>query len=99
MRFHQLLGRTDLMLDEVEQALRDAGSSSLAGRWTFQVVEEFDDGYWSLFRSHERDLREALMKGRRHVHEAEMKERRRTEGRAGHESRPDEPAFSSARRG
>jgi len=30
------------------------GRNVLAGRWTFQVVQEFDDGYWTAFRDHER---------------------------------------------
>jgi hypothetical protein len=100
--FHQLLGETDLKLDEVLALLRkcdhgelaDAlerdllGRNVLAGRWTFQVVEEFDDGYWETFRSYERRVREALVGGRRHVFEAEMKERRRTHGHPAHSARP-----------
>ena len=100
--FHQLLGETDLKLDEVLELLRDndadalagelerdlLGRNVLAGRWTFQVVEEFDDGYWTVFREHERAVRDALVGGRRHVYEAEMKERRRTHGHPGHSARP-----------
>ncbi len=104
--FHQLTGSADLALGEAVQALRAAGHASLAnaidtdlvgrnvisGRWTFQIVEEYDDGYWSVFRDHERLVREALMGGARHVFEAEMKEERRTAGRAGHEATPDSDA-------
>ncbi len=100
--FHQLIGETDLALDEVVELLERAGEERLAddvgrdllgrnvlpGRWTFQIVEEFDDGYWSRFREYEQAVRDALMDGRRHVFEAEMKERRRTHGRPGHEARP-----------
>jgi hypothetical protein len=100
--FHQLVGSSDLALDEVLELLRGSGHDDLAaeleadlvgrnviaGRWTFQVVEEFDDGYHERFRAHERAVREALTGGRRHVYEAEMKERRRTHGRPGHEARP-----------
>ncbi|WP_404385177.1 hypothetical protein LL946_04450 [Knoellia locipacati] len=106
--FHRNLGRADLTLGEAVDKLRAAGHTDLAdeietdllgrnvlaGRWTFQVVEEFDDGYYSAFRDHDRRVREALMDGRRHVFEAEMKEERRTHGRAGHEATPDEPAGS-----
>ncbi len=60
----------------------------LPGRWTFQVVEEYDDGYWSLFRDLERAAREDLVDGRRHLHEARMKQDERTVGRAGHEAGP-----------
>ena len=100
--FHQLIGETDLKLDAALEHLRACGEDGLAdalerevvgrnvlpGRWTFQVVEEFDDGYWSVFRDHERRARDALTGGRRHVQEAEMKERRRTHGAPGHEARP-----------
>ena len=101
--FHQLMGRADLKLDEVIEQLHEAGEHDLAdhiaedlvgrnvvpGRWTFQLVESFDDGYWSIFREHEQRVRDRLVAGRRHVFEAEMKERRRTHGRDGHEAAPD----------
>jgi hypothetical protein len=100
--FHQLMGHADLLLGDAADALRDAGHTEIAdrltedmvgrniirGRWTFQVVEEFDDDYWSRFRDHERRVRDELMDGRRHVFEAEMKEDRRTKGREGHEATP-----------
>lgn len=100
--FHQLMGHADLLLGEASDALRDAGHPGIAdrltedmlgrnvirGRWTFQVVEEFDDDYWSRFREHEKRVRDELMGGRRHVFEAEMKEDRRTKGRDGHEATP-----------
>ena len=101
--FHQLIGKADLELDEVLDLLRACGEEELAervridllgrnvvpGRWTFQLVEEFDATYWEVFREHERAVRDALVAGRRHVYESEMKERRRTHGRPGHEARPD----------
>ncbi len=100
--FHQLMGHADLLLGEACDKLRRAGHDTeaarlekdvvgrnvLYGRWTFQVVEEFDDNYWSVFRDHERRVRDDLQHGVRHVHEAEMKERRRTHGKPGHERRP-----------
>ena len=100
--FHQLMGHADLLLGEAADALRDAGHAEIAdrltedmvgrnvlrGRWTFQIVEDFDDNYWSRFRDHERRVREELTDGRRHVFEAEMKEDRRTKGRDGHEATP-----------
>ena len=101
--FHQLVGEADLALDEVLDGLRECGEHEVAerletellgrnvipGRWTFQIVEEFDDTYWEVFRAHERAVRDALVGGRRHVYESEMKERRRTHGHEGHEARPD----------
>jgi len=100
--FHQLIGSADAKLQEASHGLRAAGHDRLAeqldedlvgrnvvhGRWTFQLVEEFEDTYWSVFRQHERAVRDALLDGRRHVYEAEMKARERTDGRAGHEAEP-----------
>jgi hypothetical protein len=100
--FHQLMGHADLLLGEACDALDEAGHPAIAGRlrtelvgrnvlhgrWTFQVVEEFDDGYWSEFRAHERAVRDELQHGERHVFEARMKEARRTRGRPGHEAHP-----------
>ena len=99
---HQLTGHADLMLDDVVAGLRAAGHEAAAelvaiellgrdvlpGRWTFQIVEEYDDGYYATFREIERKLRDELAGGRRHLYEAEMKERRRTRGREGHEAGP-----------
>lgn len=100
--FHQLTGGADAQLDEVVDGLRAEGHGDLAdrivdeliglnaiaGRWTFQIVEEFDDGYYATWRELERTVRDATMGGRRHVLEAEMKARRRTVGRTGHEATP-----------
>lgn len=101
--FHQLTGGADAMLDDVAARLRAegygeladriehdlVGRNVLAGRWTFQIVEEFDDGYYAAWRDVERRVREATMAGSRHVLEAELKQRRRTVGRRGHEATPD----------
>lgn len=100
--FHQMVGHTDFQFGEAADALRDAGHADLAdlvdtevvgrnvldGRWTFQIVEEFDDLYFEPVREIERAVRERLMAGRRHVLEAELKDSRRTRGRLGHEARP-----------
>ena len=101
--FHRLSGTADFTLGKGVEQLREAGHTELAdrferelvgrnvleGRWTFQIVEEYDDGYYALFKQLEADAREALVEGRRHLYEAELKEARRTHGRAGHEARPD----------
>ncbi|WDZ82200.1 hypothetical protein [Micromonospora cathayae] len=100
---HQLIGHADLMLDDAVEKFRAAGHDAvadriaeellgrnvIAGRWTFQIVEDFDDGYYALFRELDRDARTELVGGLRHLYEAEMKEERRTRGRPGHEARPD----------
>lgn len=102
--FHRLTGTADRTLGEGVELLREAGHDDLAdtieadlvgrnviaGRWTFQVVEEYDDDYYSVFRRLEREARDTLVGGRRHLHEAEMKESERTRGRQGHEATPDE---------
>jgi hypothetical protein len=104
--FHQLMGHADFLLGEAADQLRAAGHDALAthldedivgrnvlaGRWTFQVVEEFDDHYYEAVKDADRRARDELLGGRRHVYEAELKEQRRTSGRRHHESRPtDEP--------
>ena len=100
--FHQMVGHLDLKMGEAADQLRRCGHEDLAcllerevvgrnvldGRWTFQVIEEFDDVYYEPVRAAERRVRDDLVAGRRHVFEAEMKESRRTRGRAGHERRP-----------
>ena len=98
---HQLVGEADFKLDEAVSLFMQAGQPKLAqrleqeligrnvvpGHWTFQLVEEFDDGYYAEFRALEKEARDDLAGGRRHLYEAELKERRRTHGRAGHEAR------------
>jgi hypothetical protein len=100
--FHQLTGSADLKAGVAAVLLRTAGRPDLAdridaeivgrnvlpGRWTFQVVEEYDGGYYARFRAVEREVRDTMLGGRRHVLEAELKEDRRTRGRPGHEARP-----------
>jgi len=99
---HQLTGEADFKLDEAVSLFMQAGETKvaerieqeligrnvLAGRWTFQVVEEYDDGYYAEFKGIEKDARDELAQGKRHLFEAELKERRRTRGRPGHEARP-----------
>lgn len=51
------------------------GKNVLPGRWTYNVVEEYDDSYSLVFREYERTPRDKLMLGRRHVYEAEMRAR------------------------
>jgi hypothetical protein len=102
--FHQLTGTADFKLEEAADELDKAGHGALAeelraelvgrnviaGRWTFQVVEDYDDNYWSRFRDLEEKARGQLAHGRRHLHEAQLKEQRRTRGNTGHAARPQE---------
>jgi hypothetical protein len=101
--FHRLTGMGDLALGEAVEMFRSAGHPEIAdrldqeligrnvieGRWTFQLVEEYDDGYYALFKQLEAGARDELVGGRRHLFEAEMKEDRRTHGARHHEAAPD----------
>ena len=107
--FHRLTGMADLALGEAVDLLRDAGHAELAeqvstelvgrnvieGRWTFQMVEEYDDGYYATFKRLEALARDDLAGGRRHLFEAEMKEDRRTHGRRHHEAVPHDGSEQS----
>ena len=100
--FHQLTGSADIQLGEAVTALREAGHHDIAdridgelvgrnvlqGRWTFQIVEDYDDNYWSMFRDLERAARDELAGGVRHLYEARMKESERSAGRPGHAAQP-----------
>jgi hypothetical protein len=99
--FHQLTGEADFKVEDAADLLRKAGHTDLAdrletelvgrnvlpGRWTFQVVEDYEDTYYDPFRALERAARE-LTGGRRHVYESGLKHRRRTHGEPGHEAVP-----------
>jgi hypothetical protein len=101
--FHRLTGEADLALGEAVELLRASGATELAdtidadlvgrnvieGRWTFQIIEDYDDSYYATFKALEKRARDELVEGRRHLFESEMKEDRRTHDRRHHESRPD----------
>lgn len=100
--FHQMSGHGDLLVGEAVSALREAGHAQqadrlerelvgrnvVAGRWTFQVVEEYDDHYWTTARSLTREVIDDLADGVRHIHEAEMKADRITPGHPRHRPTP-----------
>ena len=99
----QLTCSADIALQGAVDALREAGHGELAdridrelvgrnvigGRWTFQIVEDYDDGYWTLFHDLERTAREQLAGGRRHLFEARLKQAERSQGEPGHEAVPE----------
>ena len=107
--FHRLTGMADLALGEAVDLLREAGHAELAdrlrtelvgrnvvqGRWTFQIVEEYDDDYYATFKRLEAAARDDLVGGRRHLFEAEMKEERRTHGLPHHEAVPHDGGSQS----
>jgi hypothetical protein len=109
--FHRMSGTADRTLGEAVELLRKAGHEELAdrvdtelvgrnvlhGRWSFQVVEEYDATYWTPFRELEQDARQQLVEGRRHLYEAEMKERERTHGLPDHTAVPDDSGPQGSR--
>jgi hypothetical protein len=100
--FHQHSGKADLLLQEAVELFRKAGHTQLADdldrdlvgrnviadRWTFQIVEDYDENYWSVFRAFDERARTELSDGDRHVFEARMKQRERTAGHPAHEAGP-----------
>ena len=100
--FHQMMGRGDLLFGEAVELLRQAGHDDLAdeldgeivgrnvleGRWTFQVIEEFDATYYDACKATTRRVDDELVGGWRHVLESEMKDQRRSPERRHHERRP-----------
>lgn len=102
LQFHRLTGTADTQLRESVEQLRASGHDAVAdrlehdlvgrnvleGRWTFQIIEEYDDTYFSVWRTLEREAREQVVEGKRHLFEAEMKERNRTHGHPRHTAVP-----------
>ncbi|MGE0877469.1 MAG: hypothetical protein AB7L13_06010 [Acidimicrobiia bacterium] len=105
--FHQLIGHADFEFSNAARMMSACGLAAegeaididlvgrnvIDGRWTFQVVEEFDDLYYATAVAAVRGLEKKYLNGMRHVLESRVKEQRRTHGRVGHESRP--PAAAS----
>jgi hypothetical protein len=100
--FHQLTGKADRLLQDAVDLLRKAGHTALAedldrdlvgrnvvgDRWTFQLVEDFDENYWTTFREFDARARNELADGDRHILEARMKQAERTTGHPNHEAGP-----------
>lgn len=88
--FHQLTGSADLTLDEAITLLRRAGRHEhadrvqrellgrnvLPGRWTYEIVEQYDDTYYDVFRDVTQAARNDLAGGKRHEYEARLKHER-----------------------
>jgi hypothetical protein len=91
--FHQLIGRADFLFEQSALALAASGRHGdaaslwrnlvgrdvLEGRWTFQIVEGFDDDYYDAARTEVIRLEAVLVGGRRHAHEEELRERRQAQ--------------------
>jgi hypothetical protein len=92
--FHQLIGRADFLFEESALRLAEAGHRAeaaslwrnvvgrdvLESRWTFEIVERFDDDYYDAARAEVMRLERSLVGGRRHAHEEAMRRRRREQG-------------------
>lgn len=89
--FHQLIGRADFLFEESSLRLAECGHREeadslwqnvvgrdvLEGRWTFEIVERFDDDYYDAARFEVLGLEHRLVGGRRHAHEEGLRQRRR----------------------
>jgi hypothetical protein len=103
--FHQLIGRADFLFEQSALALAASGRHGdaaslwrnlvgrdvLEGRWTFQIVEGFDDDYYDAARTEVIRLEAVLVGGRRHAHEEELRERRQAQRSAYLSAATDEP--------
>ncbi len=100
--FHQLIGRADIEFGKAAELLDACGLASdaatltqkvvgrnvIEGRWTFQVVDEFDDLYYAAASDVVRQLEHDHLNGQRHTYERRMKMNRRSAGEPGHEMNP-----------
>ncbi|MET9271411.1 hypothetical protein [Kribbella sp. NPDC003557] len=96
--FHQLTGKADNELIEAIRLLRGAGHAHIAdelekelvglnvnaGRWTFQIVEDYERIYYTAWDRHHHRVVDDLVDGRPHQREAEMKQDRATPGEPNH---------------
>jgi hypothetical protein len=103
--FHQMIGHADFLFGDAADAFRACGRDDLAdaldrdlvgrnvldGRWTFQIIEEFDGGYYEQARR-STTAGWDMLGGQRHAYEAQLKQRRRSPGRPGHELEPPRPS-------
>jgi hypothetical protein len=85
--FHRLSGTADLTLQDAVELFRKAGRHELAdqidevlvgrdvidGKWTYQLVEAYDKGYYDVFKDVEHYAREQVGVPDPHLYEAEMK--------------------------
>jgi len=86
--FHRRSGTADRLLQEACEELATAGHTELVdelnrelvgrnvlpGMWTFQLIEAYEEQYWSVFRELEERAR-TMLGAPRHLYEAEMKYR------------------------
>lgn len=100
---HQLAGHADLLFGDAADKLKQAGALEAAelvssqvvgrnvidGRWTFQLVDEFNRAYYQTVKEVVEDVEKQLQDGKKHIFEAEMKQDRITgKDQGSHKSRP-----------
>jgi hypothetical protein len=87
-QFHRMSGTADLTLQEAIDDFRKAGHEHVAdtldevlvgrdvlpGMWTFQIVDAYDETYYSVFKGMDEWATEHLAGGTKHLYEAEMKQ-------------------------
>jgi hypothetical protein len=86
-QFHRMSGTADLTLQEAIDDFRKAGHEDVAdmlddvlvgrdvlpGMWTFQIVDAYDQTYYSVFKGMDEWATDRLAGGVKHIYEAEMK--------------------------
>lgn len=101
LEFHHELGHAMDRIGDAEDELREAGHGELAdrlrddhlpagaisGRWTYELVEEFSDGFLEDVDAFEGEVREELADGVGHV--TERRQQRRIRERARTDDRRD----------
>jgi len=94
VQFHHATGHALDHLDDAEAALRDCGYDDLADeirdehlprsviedRWTYDLLEEYEETFLRPYESFERRARDSVTDGVRHVHE--RRQEREWKGRA-----------------
>lgn len=87
---HHLLVRADILFADVATSLRDQGHADEAeiletrvigrdvidDRWSFEVVEAFEDGFYGPISGAVRDIERRTVGGRRHALDAALKQAR-----------------------
>jgi len=87
--FHRRCGTADRQLQEATELLRSAGHPGMAselddvlvgrnvlpGMWSFEIIEAYEQQYWSVFRQLEERARRLAGDVPRHLFEAELKSR------------------------
>lgn len=59
------------LADEIDDVL--VGRDVVSKRWTFELIDDYDANYWSVFRAVEAKARWVAGRADKHVFEAEMK--------------------------